>query len=203
MISAIFLLLFMAPILIYISEFGLGVWSDHTKWAEMGSAFSGIYSPFIAFLAFLILIGQAKSQGAMNKHIFDQSYIKDVREDLNFYLEKLDKNLNESIYPEGTVRDILRQYSITHEEDLRTERCRVITQQFVQKNRKILDIWVAMYPLLIGLGVNKHHPYELSYTGSVLKISTVLSMESCIALDKVYYSSNVKIKKSDLIFWED
>ena len=67
------LALLLAPIVIYVDKFGGDITSDHQRWAEMGSAMSGIYGPILAFLAFAVLILQARMQGEANKHMFDQA----------------------------------------------------------------------------------------------------------------------------------
>ncbi|WP_438971666.1 hypothetical protein [Methylophaga sp.] len=195
--------LFLLPILVYIGEFGIGVWSEHTKWAEMGSAFSGIYSPFIALLAFIILFRQTKSQESVYKHQFDQAYIQDVRTDLNFYLARLDSYLDVQNHQEETPRSALARFSSISEDNLLNDESQMLARQFISKHRKVIDIWIALYPLLIGLSVNKKYPYDLCYSGSILKIATVLSMSSCVSLDQIYYLSNHGIKKDELIFWSN
>ena len=197
------LMLFVAPIAIYINQFGIGVWNDHTKWAEMGSAFSGIYSPIIAFLAAVILIGQAISQVSINKHQFDQSHIQQARDDINFYLERLETYLDEPVYPEGTARSVLQKFALIEEKELRNEKCRTIAEQFITKNRKIFNYWVALDPLLRSLNITERYPYHHNYVSSRLKTIVVLSLESCIALDKIHFSSDSELVKSQMLFWTE
>lgn len=199
--GGIFLALFVSPIAAYIRQFGIGVWEDHGKWAEMGSAFSGIYSPLIAFLAFIILVGQVRAQSAINKHHFDRSYIEECREEINFYLERLDHYLDQPMKQGETPRSILDKFALIEKDELRSEESRRIVQMFILESRNIFDIWVSLYPILMGLGENKEYPYEHNFSGSILKIITILSMQTCVGLDKVYYSSNVIIKQGELKFW--
>jgi hypothetical protein len=74
-----------APIVIYINKFGFKISNDHTRWAEMGSAMSGIYGPILAWLAFGVLILQVRMQSESNKHMLDQAYVQNAREDVDFY----------------------------------------------------------------------------------------------------------------------
>ena len=83
------LIVLILPIALYIYQFGGELSPNHQRWAEFGSAISGIYSPIIALLALLILVGQFRSQREMNKHQYDQTYIESTRNELNYFTEKL------------------------------------------------------------------------------------------------------------------
>jgi hypothetical protein len=43
-----------SPLIVYMAVFGVSISHDHTRWGEMGSAMSGIYSPILALLALLM-----------------------------------------------------------------------------------------------------------------------------------------------------
>ncbi|WP_445358791.1 hypothetical protein [Microbulbifer sp. ANSA005] len=196
--SIIFLvILFCMPLALYAYQFGFGIWENHGEWAEMGSALSGIYSPIIALLAFIILVGQFFSQYTMNKFHFDQSFIQKSQEELNFYIEQLDHYLNDESEKTESVRELLRRFSALSEAELRSDLGKRVVQEFIGEHRKIHDIWVAIYPSLKGLGVHDHYPYVNSYQGSKVKLMAVLSLNTCIALDKVYFSSNSKIDRGE------
>ncbi|CAA0121071.1 Uncharacterised protein [BD1-7 clade bacterium] len=194
--------LFVSPIVIYASQFGLGVWRDHSKWAEMGSALSGIYSPLIALLAFFILIKQVRSQADMNKYQYDQSFVSEARKDIDFYVGRIDAHIDDVVSNERSAREVLKYFSALNESELRTEQCREYADRFISDNRKVYNLWVAIYPILEGLHVNKEFPYEHAYSSALIKISSVLSFQTCIGLEKVYYSSNSKVEKHYLIFWK-
>lgn len=97
--------LFLLPIALYRYKFGFGLWDKHEHWAEMGSFFSGIYSPIIAFIALVILIGQSIAQASLNKHQYDQSFIQENRKNLDFYLDKMESQLNKLTDSGETVAD--------------------------------------------------------------------------------------------------
>ena len=87
------LIVLILPMALYIYQFGGELSANHQRWAEFGSAIVGIYSPIIAFIALLILVGQFRSQKAVNKHQFDQTYIESTRNDINYFTEKLAASL--------------------------------------------------------------------------------------------------------------
>lgn len=174
---------------------------DREAWSAMGSAFSGIYSPLIALLALVILGGQARAQAAMDKHQYDQTYIKGNRDDIDFFVQRLENYLDEQGEDGLCPRLVLRQFAALSKEELCSDQGQEVSRIFYEKNRKVVDIWIALYPLLVGMGSQKEFPYEHNYTSSILKMTTVLSIESCVALDKVYYSINPDKEKCDLKFW--
>lgn len=73
---------------------------------------------------------------------------------------------------------------------------------FYQEYRLAVDIWSAIYSILDGLDVNKESPYELGFNSSHFKICTILSFDSCVALDKVYFNTRGKLNRQTPYYWE-
>jgi len=87
-------IIIIAPMALYIRTFGNELSDSHPRWAEMGAAMSGIYSPIIALLALMFLIMQVRLQNQINRHQYDQSFIQEARSDSHYYLEQLDRELD-------------------------------------------------------------------------------------------------------------
>lgn len=62
---------FTAPLLIYLFTFGFFLSSDHQRWAEFGSAMSGIYAPIVAVTTLAVLLAQVGLQKQINDHSYD------------------------------------------------------------------------------------------------------------------------------------
>lgn len=202
LIITIGLVVFLSPILFYVCQFGaFGLSNNHSKWAEVGSFFSGIYSPFIAFFALVVLICQVISQNQINKHYYDQAFIEQSREDLHFYINKLELYLNTKVAKDQSIQDVLNNnFCYLSDEELRSANYKNLCNVFVKKYRLAHDLWLAIYPLLIGLDTNKEFPYNGNFNSSLLKLSSTLSLNSCIALDSINYSLNDKLDYSDMYF---
>jgi hypothetical protein len=82
-------LVLLAPIIFYIHMFGLSISNNHSRWSEMGSAMSGLYTPILALLTLSVLVIQVRMQTEMNKLAFDQQYITEARDDIQYYLFQL------------------------------------------------------------------------------------------------------------------
>jgi hypothetical protein len=186
------LLLLLAPIIVYIITFGISITNNHTRWSEMGSAMSGIYSPVIAMLALVVLIRQVKSQELINGHQFDQSYIQEARSDIQYYLEQLNKSLNEivneEVDPNISVRDFLHATFLNiYIDELTPEDYLKDLRKFKQTHPKPFDIWSAIYPILEGLNSVNRQPYKNSFSAAKLKIIVMTSFETCVALDNYHW----------------
>lgn len=48
--------LVLAPISLYIFKFGIGLWNDTSKWAELGSFFGGVLGPMLSFFSVILLL---------------------------------------------------------------------------------------------------------------------------------------------------
>ena len=195
--------LFLLPLVLYLYKFGFGLWDKHEQWAEMGSFFSGIYSPIIAFIALLILLGQAIAQGSLNQHQYDQTYIQENRKDLDFYIDKMENQLSKMTESREIVSDVLiRNIFCLNQEQLRSKEGKALTAAFYLKYRSTFSIWVSIYPILDGLASNDNYPYELNFLSSKQKISTILSWEVCVALDKLYFSRADQVKANKFYYWD-
>jgi hypothetical protein len=190
--TAVLILFILAPIIFYGITFGGSISDIHSRWGEMGSFMAGIYSPAIAFLALVVLIKQVESQEQINKHQFDQAFIQQARSDIQFYLEHLDKNLNQkalqAIDPEESVRDLIQmQFMKPSLNDLMTQEYLQLAQDIKLLHPRLFAIWSAIYPILDSLSVPNENPYKHNHSNSVLKIITMLSFETCVALDNYHY----------------
>lgn len=196
--------LFLLPLALYVYKFGIGLWDKHEHWAEMGSFFSGIYSPVIAFIALLILLGQSIAQAAINKHQYDQTYIQENRKDLDFYIQKLEVFLNKKLESGELIGELMNR-NINHltKDQLEATEGKAITAALYLEYSLVFNIWVSIYPILMGLGSQNKYPYRHNFESSKLKIMTILSWESCITLDKLYFSRNDKVNFEDLLFWKN
>lgn len=182
--TVILYILLIAPILIYTHEFGWAITANHTRWSEMGSAMSGIYSPIFSFLALLVLIAQTKSQNQINEHQYDQSFILEARGDIHYYLDQLDRALEVEIKPNVTFSDILRASFIPAAgQALESEDRKTLARELNRAHPRPFATWQAIYTVLAGLKAVKRYPYEHNFSAAKQKVIMLASYENCVALD--------------------
>ena len=181
------LLALLSPIAIYWATFGITIATEHNRWAEFGSAMSGIYSPLIAFLTLSVLGLQVLIQRAQSKHESDQAHILQARADIEFYLLRLDEYLSTVWLRGNTVRDSLHEvFQPATASDLDSEKLRGAAKELDRGAPRVLAVWFAIYPILKGLHAANEQAYELCRTSSVSKIIVMLSFETCVALDNFH-----------------
>lgn len=180
------------PIALYAYQFGFSLSSDHKVWAEFGSIMSGIYSPIIAFIALLILANQARIQLSMNKHQHDSAFIERNRNDLDFYINKLESYLEKNYDEKLTIKKyLILNFSNVPNAGVLDEKTKEKARAFVFSHPQVFDIWSAIYPILIGLDSQKKYPYTHNFESSILRISSCLYFGTCVAIDNLYrYASN-------------
>ncbi len=109
---------FLSPVIVYASVFGIGVWQSHDDWSKMGGALGGIYSPLIAFTTLLLLYRQQQFSEKSHKQKMEADFIRDANSKCESYITlagaqcaKLDSNkLNE-------FEALLNLYVDLHSED--------------------------------------------------------------------------------------
>lgn len=185
----VLVLAFLAPMFIYVRTFGADISSSHARWAEMGSAMSGIYGPILAILTVLLLTVQLRLQQQTNKHVFDQAHIQQADANVAFYLERLEKSLNSldaSGTRKGTVLESMFKYPTL--EQLRTHSHSATVLNY--EDSEVFAAWSAFQTVITGLGAVKEHSYELSLTSAKQRAIVVLSYGMCVTLDNYSWCLN-------------
>ena len=176
-----------APVVTYLWVFGAKLSTDHSRWAEFGSAIGGIYSPLVALLTLVVLLRQVALQQQMNIHESDQAYLQQARSDIEFYSKQMVEVMNSIALPGKTLRAVL------HESFQSVKAAELDSQQLKQLAANIhalvppsFDIWAAVYPTLMGLKAGKTSMYNMTLGSSTQKLIALLSFETCVTLDNFH-----------------
>ncbi len=175
-----------SPIAVYVLTFGSTLTDNHTRWGEMGSAMSGIYTPILALLTLLVLAGQVAIQREVAVHEYDKAFIAEVRSDVEYFLSRLDQALAQNVREETTVREALNT-SFTHlpRSELTAPKLVCAAKELNRRVPSLLGSWLAIYSRLGGLKVSSAKlPYRLTFATTKEKAIAVLSFDTCVALDQ-------------------
>jgi hypothetical protein len=181
------LVIILAPAAIYVATFGWTLSSDHQRWAEMGSAMAGIYTPIMSLLTLGVLINQVYLQRQINEHQYDQGFIQEGRNDLQFILTRLDDLLrNQTVGPTSLKKHLVANFAYGFKgcstDGPHAEQAIALDMQHPQ----LLSLWGGIYPIISALKGMKRYPYEHNYLVAVQKTGYVLSWEACVALDNYH-----------------
>lgn len=181
------LLLYVAPLAVYVYMFGTKLTNSHARWAEFGSAMSGIYAPIVAISTLVVLFTQVRLQRQINEHQYVQSHIQQARVDLEFYCVQLVGALNQTLLPSQSVRQVLhKNFQPSKLADLDDGNLRTLAGNIHANAPSALALWFAVYPILAGLIAGKSTPFEMALHSSVAKLIAMLSFETCVALDNYH-----------------
>lgn len=175
------------PVAVYLWVFGVTISTDHTRWAEFGSAMGGIYAPVIALFTLLVLRRQVLLQAQMNKHQFDQAYLQQARADIEFYSTQMSQVMDSIALPGKTLRDLLNdRFQPFNIAELDSENLRELAANIHALIPQSLDIWLAIYPIFTGLDSSVDMQYVMTSHSSKQKLIALLSFKSCVALDNLH-----------------
>lgn len=178
------LVLLFSPIALYMKTFGGELSQDHSRWSEFGSAIGGIYAPILGFITLVVLTRQLSLQKQMN----DQYYLQQAREDIEFYASQLSNILDESLVGDVPLRAVLHEkFMFCSPENLCLMDMKNIANDIHRLMPQSLDIWAAIYPVLIGLSAVDDSLFKMTLVSSKQKLVALLSYEICVALDNLHF----------------
>ena len=198
------------PLVFYVCTFGTHISSSHQQWAEFGSFMSGIYSPILT-LATIIVLGfqvalqsrQTALQQQINDHELDQAYLIRAHSDVEFYATRMEVVLESTAFHDVTLRSHLhKHFQPTSIKDLDSIELRQLAANMHYSIPATLDLWAAVYPILMGLDAGKKKiMFNLAYDSSAQKLIALLGMESCVALDNFHrVQSEGRLEKIKYVF---
>lgn len=177
------------PVAVYIRTFGFTISNSHQRWAEMGSALSGIYGPILAVLTLLVLNYQIQLQKQTNKHMFHQAHLQDSRADVEFYLMQIVSALDKQLPGEGTVRAVLHsRFERATIEQLKEEQLKRSAYAFYADVPHLGAMWGAIYTIFAGLSASDESDYQNQYSSAKTKAVAMLSFGTCVALDNYAFA---------------
>lgn len=176
-----------APIAIYVRQFGWSLSPDHARWGEFGSAMSGIYTPILTLLTLSVLLNQVRLQHEMHASDRSLAYVEQARTDLEFYIARLESMMTLKISTGNTIREILHhQYQPKTLTELDQPNIEKISTQLNREAPQILGVMNAVQARLAGLSASKEAWFRLNYTSAIEKLIAVLSFETCVALENYH-----------------
>lgn len=181
------LLLFLAPLVVYVATFGASLSKSHSIWSEFGSAMAGIYAPIVALTTLFVLLAQLRLQKQLHTHETDQAYIHQARSDIEFYCTQLVKVMSATLYPGKTIRAVLHEnFQPRTADKLDDEEHRGLAANIHYVAPEVVDLWAAIYPILGGLTAGETANYQMTLNSSKQKLSAMLSYETCVCLENLY-----------------
>lgn len=177
----------LGPIVVYLFIFGGNISTDHSRWAEFGSAIGGIYSPLVALLTLVVLLKQVQLQAQTSTREADYAFVQSAKEEIEFYSARITEALQIEVLPRGTVREFLAEHFYSDDlAALDSLRLRQLAANLHRIHAPIFDIWCAVYPILSGLQEGKAQTYQLALGTSIQRLVTLLGLETCITLDNFH-----------------
>ncbi|WP_338415538.1 hypothetical protein [uncultured Sphaerotilus sp.] len=189
------------PLVVYMYVFGAKLSSNHTQWAEFGSAIGGIYSPLVALLTLAVLAKQVTLQAQMNVHESDQAYLQQAREDIEFYSTQMAQAVNCMVLPGKSLRAVLHEnFECQNIAELDSQELRQLAANIHASIPPALDIWAAIYPIFMGLEAGKTRMYTMTLGSSSQKLIALLSFETCVAIDNLHRARSEGRAKVNYVF---
>lgn len=170
----IFGVILFLPIAIYAHKFGLGVWSAHEDWADMGSALGGIYAPILSVLTLYVIYRQLRLQAVIHVDQMDWQKLQTSRQHGLYLCDKLKELVSSSNGRESFLfaliqTDIYQEISKEQYLDIvGRDEMSMLLQQFITLLRKLRHCETGKeirYHLqgiaLASVGAENLHGFEL------------------------------------------
>ncbi len=122
----------------------------------------------------------------MNKLAYDQAYIVEAREDIQYHLLQLNNELSVSCSDNKNVslkHVLTTKFRFASINDLKKAEFKDAAAHIQNCNPLIQSNWAALNAIFAGLSVNDEPVYTNNFVIAKSKATSLLSYECCVALD--------------------
>ena len=213
--------IFVIPLGVYFYKFHGSLSNDFNNWGAFGSYLAGVYSLLVSLITLRIISQQFLLQREQNKFQQDESYLQNIRQDINFFLEKITILLHEKIYnhDKNNMQRLkeIGEILIFNSEDKNTiigileiiyeHRNHDISKEIfelTQQNYSLIQInsiWGQINSFLSGLKTGDKQ-YKYLHNFSCGKLQAILSYRVCVYLDYYNYIWANKLNNNYSIQYE-
>lgn len=176
--------LLLIPIAVYIFTFGHHISPDHSRWAEMGSAMGGVYTPILSTLTLAVLLSQLLVQRKANTFQANQAMLNNFRDEFRSKLTRLTAALAEARY------DDIGLDAFDHVDDPDRTIAQAYATHLMDARPAILLCWQGMTTILTVLKRSNDPEYQRAGSTLMLDAIITLSYRNCYRLDNFNFSSN-------------
>jgi hypothetical protein len=146
------------PIILYINQFGLGVWNNHEDWARMGSYFGGVVGPIITTISLLFLGWQIGIQTKQRKEESTLHVCAECETDINNYLPKIIEFVSSEEKLE-VMKAILAKNKYLVEHGRQDEAIKMV-KDYISSELAIYSIWFHIDSCLRTLQKGKMYKFR-------------------------------------------
>lgn len=172
------------PIILYPIVFGFHLTSDHGRWAEFGTFFSGVYTPILSLTTLLVLYSQNRTQREMNYYQIEQNTIHKVVNSNSQFLDTLRTSLDVPNHFGYTLEKLIRDdFTELSEQEYSHSNIKRRAFSLYDLDQKVFTCWNAINTGLSQLELSKGSGYSAAFWNEKLRIQSILTVDTCFALD--------------------
>ncbi|WP_229722338.1 hypothetical protein [Xylophilus rhododendri] len=184
--SVVVWLILLAPVAIYSFTFGITISHSHTRWAEMGSAMSGIYGPLLSFLTILVLGQQFKLQRSSEKRAIDQIYFDKCRADFLRSVLKLESAFSKNKECGENVKvSFTQEFGWLLDAALHNSGTHVLAMQWLEDTPTLANEWISINALMAGLNSSAERSFQNELVWMKGRAAAEFGFATCVALDNL------------------
>ncbi len=177
------------PLMVYCSKFGFVITADHDRWAQFGSALSGIYSPILGVLTFIVLIRQLELQAVITRHQLDQDVTGPARSDITHALDAIITATEVDCIP-GQSRGqlLLTHFATASREDLLRDESYQLAMGVLFGTPNLFALWLQVSSTLVALRSHQSVTFQSAFASCNLKVTAKLGHFLCVGIENAYFA---------------